>query len=164
MANDILEVTELIPPSDASTIAEESIPRVVIASQWQLMWWKFRKHRLAMVSLVIIIALYIVAIFAGFFAPAATDSYHRTYTQAPPQTIYWLDNGVFAPYVYAYKLVTDPRTLKRTFTVDEETKIPLGFFVRGESYDVGLQGIPVAAISSLHITADLHFFGPIHAD
>jgi peptide/nickel transport system permease protein len=163
MANDILEVSELIPPSDASTIAEEAIPRVVIASQWQLMWWKFRKHRLAMIALVIIVALYIVAIFAGFFAPQATDSYSRLYTQAPPQTIHWFDNGTFAPFVYAYKQATDPKTYKRTYVADETTKIPLGFFVKGDPYRVGMHGIPLPLFQSLSISSDIHFFGPIHA-
>lgn len=165
MANDLIETTELAtPPAAPFPAAEEVLPRVVIASQWQLMWWKFRRHRLAMISLVIIICMYIVAFFAGFFAPNATDTYHRTYTQAPPMTIHWLDNGTFAPYVYGYKLVTDPRTYKRTFTVDEETKIPLGFFVRGDQYSFGLQGIPISVVSNLRITSDIHLFGPIDPD
>jgi peptide/nickel transport system permease protein len=163
MANEILEASELIPPSDSSPIQEESIPRVVIASQWQLMWWKFRKHRLAMVALVIIIFLYVLAVFAGFFAPQATDSYSRTYTQAPPQTIQWFDNGTLAPFVYGYKQATDPKTYKRTYVVDENTKIPLGFFVKGDPYKIGLHGIPIPIFQSLSISSDIHFFGSINA-
>ena len=124
------------------------------------MWWKFRRHRLAMISLVVIIMLYTIAIFAGFFAPQAADSYQRRYTQAPPQTVHWIDDGVFGPYVYAYKQTTDPITLKRTYEIDKETKIPLGFFVHGDSYQVGLHGIPIDAISNLHVTLDIHLFGP----
>jgi peptide/nickel transport system permease protein len=75
-------------------------------------------------------------------------------------TIHWFDNGAFAPFVYGYKQETDPRTLQRTYAVDEETKIPLGFFVKGESYDIGLHGIPIPAIAALHVSWDVHLFGP----
>ncbi|MCC6804099.1 MAG: ABC transporter permease [Anaerolineae bacterium] len=127
------------------------------------MWWKFRKHRLAMISLTVVIALYVVSFFAGFFAPVATDTYHRTYTQAPPQTIHWLDNGTFAPFVYAYKQTTDPQTYKRSYTINEDEKIPLGFFVTGDEYKVGLHGIPIPGISSLYFSSNIHLFGPVSA-
>jgi peptide/nickel transport system permease protein len=106
-----------------------------------------------------------VAIFAGFFAPKATDSYFRGYTSAPPQTIHWFDeDGHFGPFVYAYKMETDPLTYARTYTVDTETKIYLGFFVHGESYQVGLHGIPINPINKLAFTSDVHFFGPVNGD
>ncbi len=38
-------------------------------SQWQLIRLRFSKHRLAALSLYILIVLYFVALFAGFFAP-----------------------------------------------------------------------------------------------
>ena len=163
MARDVLEAPEFLPPSgsNAAPTVAEAEPRIVVASQWQLMWRKFRKHRLAMISLTIVGILYFVAFFAGFFAPQATDSYSRRYTQAPPQTIHWLDNGTFAPFVYGYKQTTDPNTYKRTYVVDEKTKIPLGFFVHGDEYEVGLHGIPLPVISDLHITSDIHLFGAI---
>jgi peptide/nickel transport system permease protein len=161
MANEILHAA---PPQAAPIDIAEDEPRIVVASQWQLMWWKFRKHRLAMISGVIIIGMYIVAVCAGFFAPHSTDSYNRRYTQAPPMTIQWFDNGQFAPFVYAYRGETDPRTYARIYTIDEEHKIPLGFFVRGDEYQIGLHGIPISPINQLAITSDIHFFGPINAD
>jgi peptide/nickel transport system permease protein len=163
MARDVLEAPEFLPPPDSNTTpaATEVEPRIVVASQWQLMWRKFRKHRLAMFSLTIVGLLYVIAFFAGFFAPQATDSYSRRYTQAPPQSIHWVDNGTFAPFVYAFKQTTDPQTYKRTYVIDEETKVPLGFFVHGDEYEVGLHGIPLPVISDLHITSDIHLFGPV---
>lgn len=163
-ANDALNPTEVLTPPGFVPDAkpQDDTPRIVVASQWRLMWWKFRKHRLAMVSLVIIIVLYVVAIFAGFFAPFATDTYDKVYTSSPPQPIYWMDNGTLAPYTYAYTLKTDPKTYKRVHTIDEENKIPLGFFVRGDSYKIGLHGIPLPIISSIYVTSDLHLFGPIN--
>ncbi|MFN8531373.1 MAG: ABC transporter permease [Anaerolineae bacterium] len=142
--------------------AEE--PRVVVASQWKLMWWKFRKHRLAMISLIVIGTMYIITFCAGFFAPQSVDSYNRRYTQAPPMQINWFDNGQFAPFVYAYKQETDPRTYERFYTIDEEHKIPLGFFVHGDEYQIGLHGIPFSPINQLAITSDIHFFGAVNPD
>lgn len=155
------EISHSAVPQSAAVTTSENEPRIVVASQWQLMWWKFRKHRLAMISLFIITAMYIVAIAAGFFAPYATDSYNRRYTQAPPMTVYWFDNGQFAPFVYGYTQETDPRTYARVYTIDEEHKIRLGFFVHGDEYQIGLHGIPISPINQIAITSDIHFFGPI---
>jgi peptide/nickel transport system permease protein len=163
MENEILKPTEAVIPAAAAPqpIEADDVPRVMVASQWQLMWWKFRRHKLAMVSLFIIVAMYTVAVFAGFFAPQATATYDKKYTQSPPQTIQWFDNGQFAPFVYAYTLKTDPRTYKRVYTLDEKKKIPLGFFVHGDKYQVGLHGLPIPGINQLYFTSDIHFFGPV---
>jgi peptide/nickel transport system permease protein len=139
-------------------------PSILVASQWRLMWWKFRKHRLAVLSLIVVIFLYMVAIFAGFFAPKATDTFFRGYTSAPPQTIYWFDDGRFAPYVYAYKMETDPLTYARTYTLDTEAKVYLGFFVRGVPYQVGLHGLPISPINQIAFTSDIHLFGTVNPD
>ncbi|MBN1431052.1 MAG: ABC transporter permease [Anaerolineae bacterium] len=173
----------------------EAAERFAMAPQWQLMWWKFRRHRLALVSLVVIIILYTVAIFAGFFAPKSADptelqtpSYtppgyaHQTeYINAPPMPIHWIDNGTFAPYVYAFKKTRDPKTLVETF-VATDTKIRLGFFVPGDRYTVGFSSVPVCPpewsenaicklidpvlgfVKTLAFTADIHLFGPINPE
>lgn len=163
MAHEVLPIPDRPAPPVAVPV-QDDIPKVLVASQWQLMWWKFRKHRLAMVSLIIILFLYTVAIFAGFFAPKATNTYYRRYTSAPPQTIHLFDDGRFAPFVYGYSQETDPRTLARKYTVDAENKIPLGFLVRGDSYKVGLHGLPISPINKLAISLDIHLFGPTNAD
>lgn len=159
MANDAMRHADRVKWSDTTPADSLDAPQVAIASQWRLMWWKFRKHRLAMVSLLIVVTLYTVAIFAGFFAPQAKPTYHRNYTQAPPQRIHWFDNGKFAPFVYGYEQETDPRTFERRYTVNEQEKIPLGFFVKGDPYAIGLSGLPVGWLNKLHIKADIHFFG-----
>lgn len=160
MTNTVEKLPQMTMPP-AVVPVEDDIPAIVMASQWRLMWRKFRKHRMAVISLGVIIFLYIMALFAGFFAPQATASYNRGYTQAPPQTINWFDNGTFAPYVYAYKLTTDPKTYRRTHVIDEDTKIPLGFFVHGDEYKVGLHGVPIPILNSLYFTSDIHLFGPV---
>lgn len=51
-----------------------------IAGQWRLIWWKFRRHRLAMVSGVIVLFLYVLAVFAEFFAPADPNAFNPRLT------------------------------------------------------------------------------------
>ena len=63
------------------------VERVAVAGQWQLMLWRFRRHRLAMVSLVVVLLPYLVAIFAEFLAPYGPEVTRPQYTYAPPQGI-----------------------------------------------------------------------------
>lgn len=105
------------------------------ASQWRLMWWKFRKHRLAMVSGVIVLAIYVVALFADFIAPADPNATHPRYTYAPPQSVgFFVEGEGFRPHVYGYKVEIDPVAIRRVFTSDDTKIIPIGFFVKSEPY------------------------------
>ncbi len=112
--------------------------RIVVANQWQLIWWKFRKHRLAMAAGVFTILLYAVAVFAEFFAPYSAGAYSAAHTFIPPQSIQLLqrtENGWrFYPHVYGFKVQVDPESYKRTYVLDEAITYPVGLFVRGESY------------------------------
>jgi peptide/nickel transport system permease protein len=110
---------------------------VATASQWQLMWWRFRKHKVAMFSVFILALLYLVAIFADFIAPYDPVGVNPTLTYGPPQSIQFFDNGrLTAPFVYGYKVEIDQEALRRVFTIDTETRYDLGFFVQSEPYMV----------------------------
>ena len=126
--------------------------RAVVANQWRLIWWKFRKHRLAMISGVVTIFLYVVALFAEFFAPYSSGTYSAAHTFIPPQRVKFLhetEAGIrFLPHVNGYKVQVDPESYKRTYVLDESIVYPVGLFVRGEEYQ--LWGL---------FTLDLHLFG-----
>jgi len=130
-------------------------PRVVVAGQWTLMWWKFRKHKLAMLGGVVTLLIYLVAIFADFLAPFPTGAYSATYTYAPPQPLRFFertDEGLrFSPHVNGYTVEIDPVALRRTFVVDPEVSYPVGLFVQGSPYK--LFGF---------IPADRHLIGPVN--
>lgn len=120
-----------------------------VASQWQLMWWKFRKHKLAIFSGLFLLLCYFVALFCEFFAPTLSTSYNRRYVNAPPQRIHFFHEGKLQPFVYGYKFERDPKSFKKTWALDEEVTIPVGFFVKGDKYKIwGL------------IPWDVHFVGP----
>lgn len=161
MSQEVIQNTEtgIQRPIEMPEPVEVEVPKIAVASPWRLMWWKFRRHRMAMISLVILTSFYIIALFAGFFAPQSTSSYLSGYTQAPPQRLHLIDNGRIAPFVYGYKQVTDPLTYERSYTVDKETKIRLGFFVKGDPYKIGFTGMPIDFLNKLHFSGDVHFFG-----
>jgi peptide/nickel transport system permease protein len=137
-------------PIPSEPIKHEAEASIELASQWKLMWWKFRRHRLAVVGLIIVVTFYVVALFADFFAPIAPTTYIAEYVYAPPQQVMFFRDGNFAPYVYGYTFERDPRSFKKIFSLDETTIIPIGFFVHGERYKfLGL------------IESDIHLIGPL---
>jgi peptide/nickel transport system permease protein len=127
--------------------ADAEVLKVEVASQWQLMWWKFRRHKLAMISAVIVLMLYFVAGFCEFVAPRVSRK-DTNYVLVPPQTLHLFHDGRFAPFVHGYTFVRDERTLERVWTIDENTIIPVGLFVKGDSYN--LWGV---------IPGDIHLIG-----
>ena len=125
-----------VPPVEketapASSVAEE---RISVATQWQLMWWRFKKHRLAMVSTVVVVLFYLVVVFADFLAYSNPLASEAQRSLLPPQRIHWFDEGRFAPYVYGLTGKRDPMTFKRVYTPDPNKKIPIRFFLRGFEY------------------------------
>ncbi len=111
--------------------AEEKIS---VATQWQLMWWRFRKHKLAMIGTVVILFFYAIVVMADFLAYSDPSVSEAQRGLLSPQPIHWFDNGSFSPYVNALVGKRDPLTFKRVYAVDPEKKIPIKFFAEGFPY------------------------------
>ncbi|MCY4070042.1 MAG: ABC transporter permease [Chloroflexi bacterium] len=161
-------MTAAMPPtaSDGASASAEvhAETRIVIANQWQLIWWKFRKHRLAMLAGVVTILLYVVALFAEFVAPYSAGTYSAQHTFLPPQSVklfQWTDNGWrFYPHVYGHKVQIDQESFKRTYVVDETVIYPVGLFVRGEQYKLwGLFTLDVHLIGAAQFGDPVHLIG-----
>src|SRR3954465_1776362 len=124
-------------PADATvvvgTIAEE---RVSVASQWQLMWWRFRKHKLAMIAAVVVLIFYFMVAFADFLAYADPESSDAQRGLIAPQPIVWFDpdSGAFFPHVPGLVGKRDPLTFKRVYAIDPSVKQPITFFAEGFEY------------------------------
>lgn len=116
----------------------ENETRAFVASQWQLVWWRFKEHKVALGSGVLVILIYLVALFAEFLAPFAPDQVNANYLYAPPQRLHFIDtrDGGFrwAPHVFGYSSTVDPAAGRRTFTLNPEQQVELGFFVEGDPY------------------------------
>ena len=92
-----------------SLLAEEG-ERVYVASQWLLIWWRFRKHKLALLSGIVLIGFYTVVLAADFLSTNPADQTDALLGMAPPQPVYWFDGLSFAPYVHPIKGNRDPLT------------------------------------------------------
>ncbi len=125
----------------AQNIQEESMEgalekEIYLAPQWKLMWWRFKKNKLAIVSGCILILLYIIAIFSEFFAPYGPNLRFK-YTYCPPTKIHFVDEeGEFSlrPFVYGIKKERDPVSFQMMYEEDESEKYFLQFFTRGDEY------------------------------
>jgi peptide/nickel transport system permease protein len=122
------------PPETAQGLVTEAEERVSVAPQWQLMWWRFRKHKLALASTLIVFLLYVVVAFADFLAYADPLASEAQRALISPQTVHLFDNGQFAPYVEALVGARDPQTFKRVYVPDPDIKIPLTFLAQGFPY------------------------------
>jgi peptide/nickel transport system permease protein len=114
------------------TAAEE---KVAAATQLQLTWWRFRKHKLAVASGIVVVLFYVMALLGDFLAvtePHATDA-SRSYI--PPQAIHFFDDGAFRPHVYALKGKRDMRTFKLVYAPDPTDKRYLRLFAPGYRYE-----------------------------
>jgi peptide/nickel transport system permease protein len=108
---------------------------VYTAKPWTLVWWRFRKHKLAVVSLVFMTILTMMAIFAHFVTPYAPFTINRLNTLAPPSTVRILHDGeLHRPFIYAMKRTRDLDTARVIYQEDTSKPLPIRFFVQGEPY------------------------------
>jgi peptide/nickel transport system permease protein len=109
--------------------------RFYTASQWRLIWWRFRRHRLAMISFWFLLLLYGTTLITEFLAPYASSTRDPRFIHAPPQGIHLFHEGRFVgPFVHGYRYELDMDTLRRVYTRDPGTIHRLRFFCRGDPY------------------------------
>ena len=108
--------------------------RIFVASQWQLMWWRFRKHRVAVASAVVVVGFYMIALFADFLAYADPHVSEAHRSLMPPQRIHLFEGWRFRPHVFGVKGVRDPQSFKRVYRPDPTQKVYLRFFAEGFEY------------------------------
>ncbi len=121
-----------IPQEALQTTAAEE--KIAVATQWQLMWWRFRKHRLAMAGAIVLIIFYGMAIGADLLAYVNPSESEAQRSLMAPQPIHWFENGAFKPYVNPLIGTRDPKTFKRVYVPDTDTKVPVVFFGHGFQY------------------------------
>lgn len=116
--------------------AQESEEKVYVAPPWKLMWWRFRKHRVAVLSAVIVILMYLTAVVCEFVAPYEPNARFGQYQHHPPTTIRVIDtNGQLRmPFIYGSIQDRDPYTMRRIYTEDTETIYPIRLFVESPPY------------------------------
>lgn len=123
------------PVEGRETAFDEPVAKeeILVASQWRLMWLKFRRHHLAMIGMTGVALLYLMAVFNAFLSPYTPE--HRTqYPFAAPNGLHLFRDGSFDPYVYGLSLKADPATMSRKIVQDKEQTFDVNFFARGPEY------------------------------
>ena len=119
----------------AGQMTAEEKERYYQATQWQLIWWKFRKHHLAQLALFLLGVLYLVALFCEFVSPYTPQTRADGYLDAPPSKIHFLVDGQFqSPFIYNVESTLDLKTFRTTYQEDTSRPIPIKFFAPGEPY------------------------------
>ena len=121
----------------ANTPVEVEEQELAFASQWRLMWMRFRRHRLALIGGVVLLVFYVLAAFCEFVSPYDPNQRHPEYVLCPPQEIRFFDEqGEFHLRPYVYGLREDPQASvwEREYLLDTERRYPIHFFSAGPSY------------------------------
>lgn len=124
-----------------------------VAPNWKLVWWRFKKHRLALFSGVVVIIVSLMALVPGFFSTQDPNQTKASRAFIPVQRLHFFDRGRFRPFVYGVEGGRNPETLQMQWQIDETKKIPVTFFAEGYEYDV--LGI---------FSARIHLLGVVSAD
>ena len=118
--------------ADRLTPAQE---RYYMAPQWKMIWWKFRRHRVAVIAGFALLFSYASILFTEFLAPYALGTRNIEYIYAPPQAVRLFHNGaLIGPFVYPLRYELNMETLRREYTADRTRPQPLRFFCRGDPY------------------------------
>ena len=126
---------EPFDPQLTETLTPEQ-ERFYRASQWQIMWWKFRRHRIAVIAGAILLAFYASILVSEFIAPYQLHTRDTRYIYAPPQKLRLVHEGrLTGPFVYGYDMRLDLQTLKREYREDRKRIYPLRFFCLGDEYE-----------------------------
>jgi peptide/nickel transport system permease protein len=133
-AKHFVDTAPFDPHRDETLTPEQE--RYYMASQWRMMWWKLKRHKLAVASGIFLLVLYFSVLISEMIAPYALATRHTDHIYAPPQSVQLFRDGRFVgPYVLGYDYELDLRTLQRVYVPNPEKVQPLRFFCSGDPYE-----------------------------
>ncbi len=115
---------------------EEEVDTIYVAPNWKLVWWRFKKHKLAVASSFVVILIAIVAIAPGFFSTQDPHESEATELFIPPQRLHFFDDGKLQLFVYEVVGKRNPETLRMEWQTGSENKILLRLFAQGYTHEV----------------------------
>ena len=139
-------------PFDPQSIEKlsEGQEKFFLASRRKLIWWKLKRHKLAVWCGVILLLMYGSTLISEFIAPYNYQSRHTDHIYSPPQRLHFFHQGEFiGPFVYGNDYRLNMQNLKREYTPNPDKVEKIRFFCSGDSYKFW----------SL-VEADFHFFCP----
>ncbi|MBI3506222.1 MAG: ABC transporter permease [Proteobacteria bacterium] len=115
---------------------DPALENYYMATQWRLMWWKLKRHKLAVWSGLFLVFMYASILVSELIAPYALGSRNTDFIYAPPQVVHlWHEGGFVGPFVYGFDYSLDMDTLKRNYAANPGKVQPIRFFCRGETYE-----------------------------
>ncbi|MBN1937254.1 MAG: ABC transporter permease [Anaerolineae bacterium] len=157
--------TQTTPPNLS---VKDKGEQMYYATQWQLMWWQYKKNRMAFFGMFILGILYFMALFAGFLAPYESTERFGGLEMARPTQIHIRDEqGNFhRPFIYKFDFRVNMDTLRREFVENTSERFPIYFFVPGEPHKLmgvipikwrllGTDGAPLLLFGADHLGRDL---------
>ena len=121
-----MKVDELTPEQE----------KFYMASQWKMMWWRLRKHRLAVWSGAVLFVLYASILVSECIAPYGLHTRNADFIFAPPQKVQFFHEGEFiGPFVYSLDYRLNMEILRREYADNQDVVQPLRFFCRGDGYE-----------------------------
>jgi peptide/nickel transport system permease protein len=140
---------------DTAPILKEAIPedRVSVASNAQLVWWRFTKHKPALVAMVVLFMFFVVLLFPAFFSIQEPELTDAKLAFIPSQSLHLFDGAKLRPWVPTVVGKRNPTTLRMEWKIDASKKIAVRFLSQGYPYKIfGL------------IPTRLHILGAVRAD
>jgi peptide/nickel transport system permease protein len=142
--------------------------RIYYATQWQLVWWQYRKNKLAFLGMFVLGIMYFVAIFAGVLAPYEAVERFGGLEMAPPTKIHIrdVDGNLHRPFIYKFDFRVNMDTLRREFAENTDERYPIHLFVASEPHKLigfipvkwrllGTDGAPLLLFGADHLGRDL---------
>ncbi len=118
-------ITEITPAQE----------KYFFASQWQLIWWRFKRHRLALICGIFLLLMYLSILISEFLAPYALPTRHTDFIYSPPQPVHLFHQGEFVgPFVYGWGYQLNMDKLLREYSEDQSQVYPIEFFCSSDSY------------------------------
>ncbi len=127
---------EAVEVIEAPKLAIEE-EKIYVASQWLLMWWRFKRHKMALAGAIVTLLSYLVALLCEPIAPYDPHEVNAKYVYAPLQRIHFFDsegNFHLRPFVYGLEGERDPETRRMRYWEDKSRKYPIYFSTRGSTY------------------------------
>lgn len=154
-------ISNTIPRIKGTEVINEEKLKYYTATQWQLIWWRFRKHKLALIGAIVLAIFMLFTVFAEFISPMGPATRNSEYIMGPPTKIHFHNsqgNFTLIPHIYQSIKSRNSETLRMEFREEPSLAQPLKLFVRGDSYTF-LGFIP----GSIHLFGvsggTLHLFG-----
>ncbi|WP_068087617.1 ABC transporter permease [Polycladidibacter stylochi] len=121
-------------PQAKTSLAREQVA-LASASRWKLVYYRFKKHRLAVFALYTLLLFYLCVPFAEQIAPYSANTRNSDYLYAPPQSIHLFHEGKWqGPFVYPMKASVNLEFMRWDYEIETQKPMHLRFFCRGEPY------------------------------